>query len=227
MAGNEPERATAMDALMKLSREAQVVLAGSLVYVILSFFAWQQAGGFSANEWDGLGVFAALIAVVLLVWELGRALDAKIEVGSLGAATVSFVLALLLLYLTIAMIIASSYLHWPAWVGLVVSIVVAGAAYLRAQNEGIALPRVAMPAGVTRTGTTTSAAPPPPAADDMGAAAPPPPAPEPADDMGAAPPPPPAAPPPPAPEPADDIGGAPPPPAPEPADETGAERPEA
>ena len=55
-----------MDALMKLSREVQIVLGGAVLYVIFSFLDWQQVsfGGISAglNEWHGIGVVAALLA---------------------------------------------------------------------------------------------------------------------------------------------------------------------
>ena len=148
---------------MKISREAQVVLVCTAVYVILSFFAWYQSGSFSANEWDNIGVFAALLAVVMLLWEIWRALDANLSLGSLSAPTVSLLLALGLLFFTIATIIPANYLNWPAWIGLILSIFIAGIAYLRAQNEGIALPRLAVPTSAGRPHAAPAASPPEPA----------------------------------------------------------------
>jgi hypothetical protein len=168
-----------MDALMRISREAQIVLACTAVYVILSFFDWQSSGSYGANEWDSVGVFAALLAVVMLVWELGRAFDSNLSLGSLDAPTVSFLLALGLLFFTISAIIVLSYLSWPAWLGLVLSIFVTFVAYVRAQNEEMALPKFAVPTSVGRTTATAPAAPPadpPPAAAEPAPAAPEPPA---------------------------------------------------
>lgn len=61
-----------MDVLNKLSREAQVVLAGGVVLLILSFLNWQQVslsvlgvgGTYGVNEWHGIGFLAALLVIV-------------------------------------------------------------------------------------------------------------------------------------------------------------------
>ncbi len=78
-----------MDALMKLSREAQGMLVGTALFIILSFFGWQAAsidlGSFGTHSvsfslWHSFyGVIIALIAILLFAWELIRALDVKIE----------------------------------------------------------------------------------------------------------------------------------------------------
>jgi hypothetical protein len=167
-----------MDALMRISREAQIVLACTAVYVILSFLDWQSSGSYGANEWDNVGVFAALLAVVMLVWELGRAFDDKLSLGALDAPTVSFLLALGLLFFTISVIIVAPYLSWPAWLGLVLSIFITFVAYIRAQNEGMALPKMAVPTNVGRPATA-------PAASAAAAAEPAPAAPEAAADDSA------------------------------------------
>src|SRR4029077_89450 len=100
-----------MDALMKLSRELQVVLVVAVVYVIFSFLHWQETAGLSAKEWDGAGVFAALFGVVLLLWEIARLLGARVGPGSLVTASISAILAFNVLFFTVAAIIAMSFLH--------------------------------------------------------------------------------------------------------------------
>jgi hypothetical protein len=163
-----------LDGFMKLSRQAQLVLGGSVLYVILSFFNWQEVsiGGFSAgvDEWHGVGVIAALLAIVLLLWELARLFNIEVPIGSLTPGLASVGVALLLLLFTVITFLShSSYRAWPEWVGLVLSIVIGGAAVQRAKSEGVEMPK--MPAAASMGGATTAAAAPPSApAEDAGAA---------------------------------------------------------
>ena len=136
-----------MDRLAKLSRETQVVLGGSVLYFIFSFLDWQQVSvsGFTAgvSEWDGVGVLAGLLVVALLVWEGLRLAGVKIEMGSVTPGLVSVVLALLLLLFTVIVFLDhSTARHWPAWIGLILSIVIAGAALVRAKAEGVQIPKL-------------------------------------------------------------------------------------
>lgn len=131
---------------MKLPREVQVVLGGTLLYVIFSFFDWQSYsfGPYSVgdNEWHGIGVIAVLIAIVLLAWEIGRAVEFKISLP-LTPGQVSAGLALLLLVFTVITFLDwSQYRAWPEWFGLVLSLVIAGAAFMRAKAEGVEMPQM-------------------------------------------------------------------------------------
>jgi hypothetical protein len=157
-----------MDALMKLSREVQIVLGGAVLYLIFSFFDWQQVSylGVSAgrSEWSGIGVIAGLLVLVLLAWEAVRLFEVKIELGSLTPGLVSVGLALLLLVFTVITFLSHNEArHWPAWIGLLLSIVIAVFAVKRAQGEGVEMP--SMPksmSGTTGSGSTTGSAPPTP-----------------------------------------------------------------
>ena len=118
-----------MDALMKLSREVQVVLGGTALYLIFSFFDWQQVSylGITAgrSEWSGVGVVAALIAIALLAWEIYRVVAADVELGSVEPGQVSAGLALALLVFTVITFVSHNEArHWPAWIGLLLSIVI-------------------------------------------------------------------------------------------------------
>src|SRR6266700_2264382 len=139
-----------MDMLTKLSRETQIVLGGAVLYLIFSFFDWQQVSGFGVtvgrSEWSGIGVIAGLLVIVLLAWEAARLFELKIELGSLTPGLLSVAVALLLLLFTIITFLNhSTARHWPAWVGLLLSIVIAAAAVMRAKAEGVEMPK--MPAG--------------------------------------------------------------------------------
>ena len=126
-----------MDMLKKLSPPAQAVLAGTVLYIIFSFFNWQQVcfgsvcGGVS--EWHGFGgTITALSALLLLAWEAVRLLNVKIDLPGVSHGLVSLGLALLLLVLTIITFLTHNEArHWPAYIGLILAIVIAGAAFAR------------------------------------------------------------------------------------------------
>ena len=165
-----------MERLMKLPRELQAVLGGSVLYLIFSFFDWQQVsvGPFSAGvtEWHGVGVIAGLLVIALLLWEAARLFEVKIELASLMPGLISVALALLLLVFTVITFLShSAFRHWPEWGGLILSIVIAVAAVRRAKTEGVEMPK--MPAtGAIGAGSAGAAAssgaissPPTPASD--------------------------------------------------------------
>ncbi|HEX4519143.1 MAG TPA: hypothetical protein VH063_06135 [Gaiellaceae bacterium] len=158
-----------MDALMKLSREAQGVLAGTVLFILLSFLDWQSTtidlgplGKHTVGEslWHGFGVIVALVAIVLLAWEIVRMLDVKIELGGIEPAVISTALAFLLGILTIIIFLDwSEFRSWPEYIGTLLAIGIAVLAFLRARKEGVAMP--AMPSGVSvgRGGAAATAAP--------------------------------------------------------------------
>jgi hypothetical protein len=134
-----------MDKLVKLPREMQAILGGSVLYLIFSFFDWQQvsAGGFTfgVNEWHGIGVVAGLLVIVLLAWEVVRFLGMKIQLGPVSPGQLSLLLALALLVFTVITFLThSTARHWPAWIGLILSVVIAAAALKRGKAEDVHLP---------------------------------------------------------------------------------------
>jgi hypothetical protein len=156
-----------LEALKKLPREVQIVLGGVALYVIFSFFDWQSYYIFSDNEWHGLGILAVLIAIVLLAWEISRFLNVQINLP-LSPGQVSAGLALLLLVLTVIIFFDwSQFRAFGEWAGLILSIVIAGAAFVRAKAEGVSMPE--MPRNISvggGGGGSVSAPPPPPATGD-------------------------------------------------------------
>lgn len=165
-----------MDVWKRLTREAQVVLGGTALFVIISFFDWQQVSEgpftFGKSLWHGFGIITVLVAIVLLVWEVGRAIDYKIQLGSFTPGMVSAALELLLVICTVIVFLDwSDFRHWPEWVGLVLALVIGGFGLVRAKSEGVQVPE--MPKNISLGGTSggastvsggTSAPPPAPSA---------------------------------------------------------------
>jgi hypothetical protein len=130
----------AMGAHGKLPRDLKVVLGGVVLYFIFSFLDWQQLSlfGFTAGqtEWSGIGVVAGLLAVALFAWEVVRDFVQYGRMATLSQAVTSLLFALLLAVFTvIAFLNKGLFRHWPAWGGLIISLVIAAAALVRARRE--------------------------------------------------------------------------------------------
>jgi hypothetical protein len=141
--------ANKMNELKKLKLDAQIILGGTALYVILSFFDWQQYcvsfGGASRcagqTEWHGIGIIAALFALVLLVIEINRML--KFAELPVDQALVSVGAAVTLLILTVITFLShSEFRHWPEWAALIISIVITVVAVRRGREEGVEMPKM-------------------------------------------------------------------------------------
>jgi hypothetical protein len=158
-----------MERFTNLPREAQATLICLILYVIISFLDWQQVsvGPYTAgrNLWHGFGIITVLVAIAYLIWEIGRALDYKVELGQVTPPMTSAGFAIALLICNIIIFFDwSDYRHWPAWIGAILTIVISAFAFMRAKSEGVEMPK--MPEGVSVSkpaaggGAAAAAAPP-------------------------------------------------------------------
>jgi hypothetical protein len=156
-----------MDQFKELPREAQVTLGCLVLFVIFSFFDWQQVsvGPYTAGKtlWHGIGIITVLIAIAYLIWEIGRALKYNVDLGQVTPPMTSAGFAIALLVFTVITFLDwSDYRHWPEWIGLLLAIVIAVVAFKRAKDEGVEVPKMPQGVSVSRSGGTAAAAPPPP-----------------------------------------------------------------
>ena len=189
-----------MDMLKKLSPPAQAVFGAAVLYVIFSFFDWQQAcyGPVCAgvSEWHGFGgTITALSALLLLAWEVARLLNVKISIPGATAGLISLGLALLLLLLTVLTFLTHNEArHWPSYIGLILAIVIAVAAFMRGKDEGVEMSEFGTLAGKvsssvqsaasSATSSSSAGTSEPPAATPPPASSPPPETPSPAPTSG-------------------------------------------
>ena len=174
-----------MDKLSKLTPGAMLALGGLVLYFIDSFLPWQKAcfggGGVevcaSRNEWHGIGVFAVLLGIVLLLWEAMPLLMARPALGTLHPRLVSMGLAAaLVLFTLITTLTHNEYRNFWSWLGLILSIVVAVGVWMQAKGEGVPMLSLGgMGAGGSSAGgsSTPPSAPPPPPAETPPAESPP------------------------------------------------------
>jgi hypothetical protein len=186
-----------MDAIMKLPREAQGTLAGLILFIILSFFNWQEYtfGPYSVGRslWHGFGIITILIAIAYLIWEIGRAMNYEVKLGEITPAMSSVGLSVALLVCTVIVFLDwSQYRAWPMYVGSVVAILLTVVAVKRGRDEGVTMPKMPQSVSVGKPaaagGAAAAAATPAPPPEAPAASAEPADAPAPpADDAGAAP----------------------------------------
>jgi len=163
-----------METWNALSLGRKLVLGAGVLLLIDSFLHWQEvsAGGLSAGQsaWHGFwGVLLGLMTIALLLWVAARVFGIAMP-GNLPEGLVTLVLGVLILLFAVIKALSDNYVHWPAYIGIVLAAGVAYGSWLVFQDSGESLPRMA---GAT-PGTSGSAAattPPatPPAEDDAGA----------------------------------------------------------
>ena len=175
-----------MDKFNELTTGAKLVLGATIAFLIVSFFNWYEAdlGGLEdiagvdagVSLWNGVGVIAGLIAVVLLVWQAIRLANINLEIGMTPAMITTALAALLLLFTLIRVIDGYELADrtiW-LWLGLALAVLIAVGAWMnmQASSEGIADIRSSMAgAAAAARGTVdrddettrTTTAPPPPA----------------------------------------------------------------
>lgn len=178
-----------MERFNALSRGMQVMLVGSVLLLIDSFFDWQQVSGTvfgeeisaGASGWHGVGFIMGILTIVLIAWIVVRLAAAHVKLPVSDAMTGALLGFLILLFTVIKFFVDNEARHWPAWVGLILAVVIAVGAWWAVQEAG----------GVdtlrSEASTMQSSMSRPEAAGSPPAASPPPAAPPPAPEPPAAP----------------------------------------
>jgi hypothetical protein len=184
-----------MDRFNALGRGLQLMLVGSVLLLIDTFFNWQSIdtpiGTFGQSAWHGFGgVLLGLLTIVLVAWLLVRlaAVDIQLPVS---ATLIAAFLAFLILIIAVLKNLVDDYSSFWSYVGIGLAVVIAVGAWMQIQATGgvESLKTEAssmVPAGAGQSAETPAAAPepaappspPPPAPEASAAEAPPQAAPE-------------------------------------------------
>lgn len=122
-----------------MSRSTQLLLGGSVLFLIDSFLPWNRAcvEGIvnvcaSANAWHRFGFLAGLLAIAIIVLEVMAIMGTDV---SMPKGTVALSLAgALLVSVILRILMDNEFISWGAWVGLVLAIAVAYGGWLRYQE---------------------------------------------------------------------------------------------
>jgi hypothetical protein len=131
-----------MDQLKGLSRSSQLLLGAGLLLFIFLFFDWQQAcaGSFCAGRsgWHGWGTAAGIFLIILLVWEAVQVLGVRLPELPVKPVMVSTGLAaIVLLFTVIKFLVDNEVRHWPAWIGLILAIIIGVGGFFRWQGDAV------------------------------------------------------------------------------------------
>jgi hypothetical protein len=149
-----------------LSTGRQVLLVGGLLLFIDLFLDWQQVcatiPGFGSrcggvSGWHGIGVLVGLLTIALILWEAIGAFNVDLgdALRNLPTALISVALAAAVtLFTIIEFLTHNEFRHWPAWIGLILAIVIAIGGWLRFSES---------PTTTTTPSPTTPPPAPPPA----------------------------------------------------------------
>ena len=133
-----------MERFNELSRGMQVMLVGSVLLLIDSFFDWQQVSGTvfgqditaGASGWHGVGFIMGILTIVLIAWIVVRLAAANVKLPVSDAMTGALLGFLILLFTVIKFFADNEARHWPAWVGLILAVVIAVGAWWAVQEAG-------------------------------------------------------------------------------------------
>jgi hypothetical protein len=166
-----------MEQLKALSRSRQLILGAGVLLLIDMFFSWQEVsvsfGGeeiaaASRSGWHGFwGVVLGLATIAILLWVAARSFDVEIP-GNLPHALITLALGVIIVLCAVLKTLTDDYVNWPAYVGIVLAVIIVIGAWMEFQASGESLPqipRTAAAAGGAGAATTAAPAEPAPAAE--------------------------------------------------------------
>jgi hypothetical protein len=129
-----------MDKLNALPLGRKLVLGAGVLLFIDTLLNWQQSGPYGVNAWHGFwGVLMCLMVVALVAWTVARAFDVALP-ANVPDGLVTLALGVLIPLFALLKAITNDFVHWPAWIGVLLGAVVAYGAWLVFAASGEKLP---------------------------------------------------------------------------------------
>ena len=133
-----------MEQLKGLPLGRQLILAAGVLLFVDTLLNWQQVdlGVVSAgrNAWHGFwGVLMCLMVVALVAWTVARAFGVSLP-ANIPDGLVTLALGVLIPVFALLKAITDDFVHWPAWLGVILGAVIAYGAWLVFSASGEKLP---------------------------------------------------------------------------------------
>jgi hypothetical protein len=129
-----------METFNKLSTAGKVVLGGTIAFLIVSIFNWQEVDAgvveVGRSMWAGWGTLAGILAIALLAWEALRLANVNVNLPISAAMATAIVAILLALSTILKVLVDNEFRTFWAWLGLLLALVIAAASFLRMQEGG-------------------------------------------------------------------------------------------
>ncbi len=137
-----------MDKLRALPLGRQLILGAGVLLLIDTFLDWQHVSasfggvtvGGGQSAWHGFwGFVMGLMLIALLLWTAARAFGVALP-AQIPDGLTTLVLGVLIPVFALIKAISDSYVHWPAWIGVILGAVIAYGAWLVFAESGEKLP---------------------------------------------------------------------------------------
>ncbi len=130
--------------MSKMSTASKILLGGGILYFIDLILQWNRACvlGFCAgvSGWHGLGILNGIFVILIIAMEVIMIAGVNVDVGTpTMRAQIEAGLAGAILLFTIlkVLLVDNDFLSWPAWVGLVLAVVLAYGGWMRWQEANV------------------------------------------------------------------------------------------
>ncbi len=130
--------------ISKLSNGAKLVLGGSALMLIASFFNWNEVEfsdvlSAGVSMWHGWGSLAGILLLVLIAWEILQLMGVKIALPISRGMITALVAGLLLLSTILKVLVDNEFRTFWAWIGLILAVVIAFGAVTTLKEGGESL----------------------------------------------------------------------------------------
>ncbi len=129
--------------ISKLSHGIKLVLGGSIAFLVVSIFNWQEidlgVASAGVSMWHGWGVLAGLLAIVIIVWEGLRLANVNLEIGLTPAMVTTALAILMLLFTVLKFLVSNEFRTFWAFIGLLLAVFVAVGAFMNMKDLGHSL----------------------------------------------------------------------------------------
>ena len=133
-----------MEQLNALPLGRKLILGAGVLLFVDTFLQWQQVSigplSVGQNAWHGFwGVLMCLMVIALVLWTAARAFNVALP-ANVPDGLVTLALGVLIPLFALIKAITDTAVHWPAWIGVLLGVVVAYGAWLVFAASGEKLP---------------------------------------------------------------------------------------
>jgi hypothetical protein len=127
--------------ISKMSTASKILLGAGVLYFIDLFLQWQRACVLSfcagVTGWHGLGILNGVLVLLIIVMEVLLLAGVNVEVGTpMMRMQIEAGLAFgVLLFTILKLIVDNDFLSWPAWIGLILALVIGYGGWMRWQEH--------------------------------------------------------------------------------------------
>jgi hypothetical protein len=129
--------------MSKMSTASKILLGAGILYFIDLFLQWNRACVLSfcvgVTGWHGLGVLNGILVLLIILMEVLLLAGVNVDIGTpTMRMQIEAGLAFgVLLFTILKVIVDNDFISWPAWVGLVLALVIGYGGWMRWQESTV------------------------------------------------------------------------------------------